>query len=99
MTSISDIEREFDKRVNNLRRDDGSEKVLSFGYKVKRDDELFTITDWGNIKAYYRPKIKKLLEEMVLKCPLEKIMSHNESGCCYCDARGEQLKTLKRLTK
>lgn len=47
-----DWEREFDEKVNELRQDLGSEEVHEFGYKYRQGDEIFAVTDWGNVKAF-----------------------------------------------
>ena len=65
---IEDWEKRFDEKVNEIRRyipfeDDDENTVFEFGYKVRRNDEFFTITDWGNIKN----TIKSLLSSQSSK--------------------------------
>lgn len=52
----TDIDKQFDEKVNEIRYDDinvtKESPVREFGYKVLRDDEVFTITDFGNIKKF-----------------------------------------------
>lgn len=43
---------DFDKKVNELRQDQGTEEIKEFGYKLKRKDEVFTVTDWEHIKNF-----------------------------------------------
>jgi len=47
-------EEEFNEKMNVLRRDMGTKKVYDFGYKTQRGKELFTVTNWGNIKDFIR---------------------------------------------
>lgn len=50
---------EFDEKVNELRRDPGSEEPYAFGYKYKIGGLIVTATDWGNIKDFIRQLLNK----------------------------------------
>lgn len=51
-------EKDFDKYVNELRIDLGTEKIYYFGYKHKKDNEFHVVVDWGNIKSFIRQAIQ-----------------------------------------
>lgn len=61
---------EFDKKFNELRNLDkfniaNESKLVEFGFKVKRGDEIFSIVDFGNIKSFFFSQIDKILDEIV----------------------------------
>ena len=60
-------EKRFDERVNELRRDMGTGKIYKFGYKIKMEDELFVIVDWGNIKQHLADELARERERIVGK--------------------------------
>lgn len=69
---IEQNEREFEEKVNQLRREvpDTNEEsdVFEFGYKINVSDTLYTIADWGNIKSHLHQSqlsiIKAVIEEV-----------------------------------
>jgi len=71
MTPLKErIVKEFEEKVNQIRRDLRTDKLYEFGYKYKEGNELFVVTDWGNIKKFlskaldsYREKTIKEIEE------------------------------------
>jgi hypothetical protein len=65
-------EKEFDEKVNELRRmmpeGIGETKIVDFGYKLSRDgEEVFTVTDFGNIKVFIRTLLKEARKELLDK--------------------------------
>ena len=77
--------KQWDKKVNILRRDLGTEKIYNFGYKTIRKDidgslEMFTVPDWGNIKNFISTKI------------IEKLIEDIRQGRVYYDSDIEKLK-------
>ena len=57
-------EKEFDKKVNELRSDLGTKKVYEFGYKHAKGDELHVVVDWGNIKSFISQVLKEREKEI-----------------------------------
>lgn len=57
----AETDKMFDEKVNELRRDLGTEKVYEFGYKTIKGNEMFTVPDWGNIKAFLHQRTEDLL--------------------------------------
>ena len=51
----------FRKKRDELRsiyiEDTGESEVVEFGYKVRREDELFVVVDWGNIEQFIAKQI------------------------------------------
>lgn len=66
-----DWEKEFDEKVNELRNAEiveitnrvGQSAVVYFGYRVRKENELFKIVDFGNIKSFIRQAIQQAREE------------------------------------
>ena len=95
---INKIEKEFDEKVNELRREthwgyEDESPAHEFGVKVQRNTgfdedskELFTIPDWGNIKNFLHSSLLKY-RESVLEEIKGKINLHNDrlKSCLkYC---------------
>lgn len=41
---------------------DDENKILTFGYKLYRNGEIFTVSDWGNIQSHIHQTIIDVLE-------------------------------------
>lgn len=69
MKPLFEWEKEFDDEVSRLRRDLGTETIYKFGYKHRIGNELFTVTDWGNVKSFIRSLLssenKRAREEVI----------------------------------
>ncbi len=55
-------EKRFDEKRNELRNipplgDGVDSEIVEFGYKTQRGNELFSVVDWGNIKAFIASEI------------------------------------------
>ena len=75
--TIQDLEKSFDEKVNELRRENNwlgtDSPVHEFGYKTKimvmdkeghLTVEVYTTPDWGNIKKFFTSSLTKALEQM-----------------------------------
>lgn len=59
------LEERFDERYWGLKNGE-LEEVYEFGYRTMRENEVFTIADWGNIKAFIKEEIIRHLEMVEL---------------------------------
>ena len=73
----------FDEKYWELKNADdfqenGESGIYEFGYKVKIENEIFTITDWGNIKKFI-----KLVWDEAEKAGIESVNlpEYNHSKC------------------
>ena len=53
--------KKFDDQVSLL---DSEEELSDFGYKLQEDDSVWTITDWGHIKAFQNTQTLALLQAL-----------------------------------
>ena len=78
--NTDEVMKEFDELVNEVRRDmpdpddpnaesNWEGPIRRFGQQVLRDDEFFTITDFGNIKAFFTAKLQEAYEQGRSDCP------------------------------
>lgn len=62
-----EIDEKFDEKVKELSNpfylDNADGDTADFGYKTLRDNEIFTITDWGNVKKFLHEAIASAKEE------------------------------------
>lgn len=66
-------EEEFDRKINDLRNssdiypvsDEMDFPVQEFGYKYQRGNEIFSATDWGNVKKFISKTISQEKEKWV----------------------------------
>ena len=81
---------EFDKYVKELKQldypyRDGDTETVYFGYKTNRNNEIFTVTDWGNVRKFvekvYASAKREVIEE-VLKMKQE---AYNEQEAITFD--------------
>jgi hypothetical protein len=71
MNYIDKVIKDFDSKCFELKADinynvEGETKTHEFGYRLmvaERVNEVFTITDWGNIKKFIRQALEKQREE------------------------------------
>lgn len=70
MSMHKKTKKEFDEKINEVSRethwgDAQDSPIHDFGYKTQRDDELFTITDFSNIKKFIESHFtdNRVLEE------------------------------------
>ena len=54
-------QKKFDDQVSLL---DSQEELSDFGYKLQEDDSVWTITDWGHIKAFQNTQTLALLQAL-----------------------------------
>ena len=97
LTKWQDIEKEFNEKVSELRKDLGSEKIYYFGYKDRRGDELYVVVDWGNVKAFLRSTLKGFGKEMVGKD--SKCEDYIEGRPCACDGYNQRGKEIRNRIK
>lgn len=78
---------EFDKYVKELKQldypyRDGDTETVYFGYKTNRNNEIFTVTDWGNVRKFvekvYTSAKQEVIEEVEKK--IEKLYSGFEDN-------------------
>ena len=64
------MEERFDKKVKELKNANyKTEKVVDFGYNYTNavSDEIYSATDWGNVKSFIRKEIQLAVNKAVLK--------------------------------
>lgn len=84
--TIKESLEEFDKNVNELRRDfgpeiEGKENIYLFGYKEQRENEFFTVPDWGNIKSHLLQSQIRLIDVFLQQL--------EEGKACIFESDGE----------
>lgn len=61
-----EIEAKFDEKVKELKDlfpNEGQEsKIVDFGYKVRKNNEFFSVVDWGNIKSFIYSALDKAVQ-------------------------------------
>ena len=58
---IQESKKKFDGQVSLL---DSEGELSDFGYKLQEDDSVWTITDWGHIKAFQNTQTLALLQAL-----------------------------------
>jgi len=66
---IEQQKKEFDEKVKELKDQRPphlrESEPVEFGYTVDRDDEIFRVVDFGNIKKWHTSSLRKILEAIV----------------------------------
>ncbi len=102
--SIEDVVEEFKQKVKELNtvqdwtnREEG--EVYEFGYKTLKGDEIFTITDFGNIEKWLTKSLTSLVqtskEELIKEIEaLDTTCDYDEH--CVCAGKKEILEFLNQ---
>lgn len=84
---LQQVEEDFEKEVDTLQqlsnqlldKKEADSDIVRFGYKTIKDDEIYTITDWKNIKTFLSSSIRKVVESVVGEVVPEKEFIPDES--------------------
>lgn len=63
-----DWEIKFDKKVKELDSilpdKNNDSPVFEFGYQINKEDWIYTVPDWGNIKSFIHKTIEEVIDEI-----------------------------------